>query len=365
MRFKSEFLLVAFGSHYLYSKEPDVPKTFMLTIIGIGIFRATLYSSLNLEIHTFRNGSLLATTCKDKKLRLLDPRTGEIVQQGSSHQGTKASKVAYIGNTGTLFTTGFSKFSDRQLAVWSENDLSKPLKIENIDSSSGILNPVYDHDSNMVYVFGKGDGNIRYYEVMKESPWVTYLSQLISGEPQKGFGVLPKRGVNASACELFRFYKLHATKDVVEPISMIVPRKSSTFQSDIFPDTNGPVASLSADEWLRGEDALPILVSMRPGTLSVSNTARTVKNSETTMSQVSQSGPGSKSTSQPQINAPESHMISDKNNDKKFYFLSRETQPDYRQLHKKPENKNETISDLTDNKLKCSDNIQVTRFCYK
>ena len=122
MRFKSVFLLVAFGSHYLYSKEPDVPKTFMLTIMGIGIFRATLYSSLNLEIHTFRNGSLLATTCKDKKLRLLDPRTGEIVQQGSSHQGTKASKVAYIGNTGTLFTTGFSKFSDRQLAVWSENE---------------------------------------------------------------------------------------------------------------------------------------------------------------------------------------------------------------------------------------------------
>ena len=34
---------MAFGSHYLYSKEPDVPKTFMLSIMGIGIFRATLY----------------------------------------------------------------------------------------------------------------------------------------------------------------------------------------------------------------------------------------------------------------------------------------------------------------------------------
>ena len=84
-----------------------------------------------------RDGSLLATTCKDKKLRLLEPRTGKIIQEGGSHQGTKAAKVAYLGDTGLIFTTGFSKFSDRQYAVWSEADLSQPLRIETIDSSSG------------------------------------------------------------------------------------------------------------------------------------------------------------------------------------------------------------------------------------
>jgi len=45
--------------------------------------------------------------------------------------------VVYLGDTGRLFTTGFSKFSDRQYAVWSQNDLSQPLEVENIDSSSG------------------------------------------------------------------------------------------------------------------------------------------------------------------------------------------------------------------------------------
>ena len=84
-----------------------------------------------------RDGSLLATTCKDKKLRLLEPRTGKIIQEGGSHQGTKAAKVAYLGDTGLIFTTGFSKFSDRQYAVWSQADLSQPLRIETIDSSSG------------------------------------------------------------------------------------------------------------------------------------------------------------------------------------------------------------------------------------
>jgi hypothetical protein len=38
---------------------------------------------------------------------------------------------------------------------------------------------------------------------------------------------MPKRGCDATQCEIFRFYKLHATKGMCEPISMIVPRKVS------------------------------------------------------------------------------------------------------------------------------------------
>ena len=264
-----------------------------------------------------------------------------------SHQGTKASKVAYIGGTGMLFTTGFSKYSDRQIAVWAEDELSAPVKIENIDSSSGILNPVYDHDTNMVYVYGKGDGNIRYYEVLTESPWASFLSQVISGEPQKGFGVMPKRGVDSGSCELFRFYKLHATKDVVEPISMIVPRKSNTFQEDIFPDTAAPVPAMTTEEWLQGQNSWPLLMSMRPGAPAP---------------QFTSSRPQSRGRT-PHKNIvrdntiDESQVISDKNNDKKFHFLSRETQPDYRKINQKVENKN-TVVGIKQKQLE--DNIQVS-----
>lgn len=107
--------------------------------------------------------------------------------------------------------------------------------------------PFYDNDTNMVFLAGKvrmygmrnmnylkfnmlflqGDGNIRYYEVVNEAPWMHYLSQFISGNPQRGLGVMPKRGINTSLCEVFRFYKLHATRGMCEPISMIVPRKAS------------------------------------------------------------------------------------------------------------------------------------------
>ena len=80
--------------------------------------------------------------------------------------------------------------------------------------------PYFDPDTRMIYVAGKGDGNVRYYEVVDEAPWVCFLSQFISGAPQKGFGVLPKRGVNVNACEVFRLYKLHATKVIRKNIKL-------------------------------------------------------------------------------------------------------------------------------------------------
>ncbi len=164
--------------------------------------------------------------------------------------------MVYLGDTGRLFTTGFSRFSDRQYAVWSQNDLSRPIATEIIDSSSGVLFPYYDHDTRMVYVAGKGDGNVRYYEVVPpgETPTaatasggecVFYLGQFVSGAPQRGFGVMPKRGCETAACEIFRLYKLHATRDLVEPLSMIVPRRSDVFQDDLYPETAAPTPSLT------------------------------------------------------------------------------------------------------------------------
>lgn len=61
-----------------------------------------------------------------------------------------------------LLTTGFSTYSDRQIAIWSHNNLSEPLHRVNIDSSSGILFPYYDYDTRMVYLAGKVSFNYMY-----------------------------------------------------------------------------------------------------------------------------------------------------------------------------------------------------------
>lgn len=40
-------------------------------------------------------------------------------------------------------------------------------------------------------------------------------------------GVMPKHGLDVGACEVFRFYKLVTLKGLIEPVSMIVPRRVS------------------------------------------------------------------------------------------------------------------------------------------
>lgn len=61
-----------------------------------------------------------------------------------------------MGDSNRIATTGFSKMSDRQLNIWDTDNLEKPLKSINIDTSSGVIMPFYDGDSNMLYLAGKG-----------------------------------------------------------------------------------------------------------------------------------------------------------------------------------------------------------------
>ena len=264
-----------------------------------------------------RDGSYVATTCKDKRLRIIDLRRGEVLNSGICHQGSKSAKVVYLGDSGRLFTTGFSRFSDRQWAVWTQQDLRMPLRLENIDSSSGVLFPFYDHDTGMVYVAGKGDGSIRYYELSDEHPYCFYINQFMTEHPQRGLGVMPKRGVDVSICEVFRFYKLHAMRSLVEPVSMIVPRKSQLFQEDLYPDTAAPTPSMTAEEWLSGRNRLPVLMAMK-NALAVGKTHKTVmvKKSSSDMNGDEESGV---------------HLVSSSiNNNRKFIFLSEEPVVDYR-----------------------------------
>lgn len=215
------------------------------------------------------NGSLICTTCKDKKIRIVDPRKQQVVaEKERPHEGARPVRAIFISN-GKIFTTGFSKMSERQLALWDPTNFEEPIALQEMDTSNGILLPFYDADSNIVYLCGKGDSSIRYFEITDEAPYVHYLSTYSSKEPQRGMGFMPKRGLDVSKCEIARFFKLHERK--CEPIAMTVPRKSDLFQDDLYPDTPGPEPALEAEEWISGKDADPILVSLKDGYVPVKN----------------------------------------------------------------------------------------------
>jgi len=138
----------------------------------------------------------------------------------------------------------------------------KNIVIQEIDSSNGVIFPFHDPDTNIVFLCGKGDSIIRYFEITDEAPYVHYLNSYQSSDPQRGMGFMPKRGLNVNNCEIARFYKLH-TKGLCEVIPMTVPRKSELFQDDLYPDTASDEPALSAEDWFEGKNAPPLKISLR------------------------------------------------------------------------------------------------------
>ncbi|CAG8479974.1 11183_t:CDS:2 [Ambispora gerdemannii] len=212
------------------------------------------------------NGSLLATTSRDKKLRIFDVRANKVAIQADNHQGVKGARVVWLGDSDRIVTTGFSKMSDRQVWLWDTTTLGKPIKDFNIDTSSGIVMPFYDNDTKILFLAGKViennlDGNIRYYEF--ENDELYPLSEFKSSEPQRGMAFLPKRALNVTEVEIARAYKV--TGNLIEPISFVLPRRSDAFQSDIYPPTVSDEPALTADEFFAGKNANPKTISLEYG----------------------------------------------------------------------------------------------------
>ncbi|CAG0881182.1 unnamed protein product [Darwinula stevensoni] len=208
-------------------------------------------------------GTKVLTTCRDKKIRIIDPRTGDVEEEALCHEGSKAARAIYLKN-GLVFTTGFNKMSERQYSLRAPDHLHDPIVMVELDTSNGIMFPFYDPDTNLIYLCGKGDSVIRYFEITPEPPFVHYINTFQTPDPQRGIGMMPKRGCDISSCEIDRFYRLNNSGHC-QVISFTVPRKSELFQEDLYPDTQGDIPAISADEWMSGKDAEPVLVSLKSG----------------------------------------------------------------------------------------------------
>ncbi|KAG7262452.1 hypothetical protein CRUP_035676 [Coryphaenoides rupestris] len=81
-----------------------------------------------------------------------------------------------------------------------------------------------------------GDGSFKYYEISVEKPYLHYLSEFRSLLPQKGMGVMPKRGLD-----------------------------SESYQEDIYPMTPGNIPAMTSQEWVDGVNRDPVLINLKPG----------------------------------------------------------------------------------------------------
>eukprot|EP01121_Diplochlamys_sp_Union-15-3_P016864 TRINITY_DN581_c0_g1_i1.p1 TRINITY_DN581_c0_g1~~TRINITY_DN581_c0_g1_i1.p1 ORF type:complete len:921 (-),score=175.71 TRINITY_DN581_c0_g1_i1:31-2793(-) len=210
-----------------------------------------------------RNGSSLAATSGDQQLRIIDPRSNKVVSQAQSHLSPKCSKVIWLGSTHNIVTTGANKTRDREWSIWDSRNIVKPLTTSKLGTGTGVLDPYYDNDTQILVLTGRGDSSIKLFEISSASPYFSDLPTYASSIPHRGITIVPKLTVNVMAGEVIRI--LQVTSNSIQPISITVPRKSySDFHADIFPNTAGQEPALTQEEWFSGSDKDPILVSLDP-----------------------------------------------------------------------------------------------------
>jgi len=183
------------------------------------------------------DGSRIAMTRKDKYICIMDPRDqkSEIKVEGGFE--SKSYRCVWADPMHKLLVTGASG-GGRVLRIYDPRKFDKCLQTVDIDQGGSVLIPYYDPDTSMLYLPGKGDATVRYYEVSDKDENEQFcfpLSEFRDNEAAKGGCFLPKSSCDTKICEVAIFYRL--LKDMVSPVSFTVPRKSEVFQSDIFPDT--------------------------------------------------------------------------------------------------------------------------------
>ncbi|KAK1799187.1 hypothetical protein P4O66_007439 [Electrophorus voltai] len=221
------------------------------------------------------NGKLLATVCKDGKVRLYDPRkSAEPIQasiapgtpiEGPGPEGHRGGRIVWVCDGQYLLVSGFDCRSERQLYLFSATSLaSGAVASAPADVAPSTLIPFYDPDTSLAILTGKGDTRVYIFEITPEVPHFIECSSFHASEPHKGLCFLPKTQCNVRDVEVARAVRLGKT--TIEPVAFKVPRvRKEFFQDDVFPDTAvwwEPALSTAA--WLSGSDGQHRKISLRP-----------------------------------------------------------------------------------------------------
>jgi WD40 repeat protein len=213
------------------------------------------------------DGSMLGTTSKDAAIRVFDPRAGiekAAIIFKDTHKGTKPAKILFVNSFNRIYSFGGTKSQSRQCKVWDlrSGGGSKPMKKLNIDSASGAMLPFYDRSTNLIFIGGKGESQVRVMEAFKDEPFAMIHNCYRFNGSAMGYCVVPKRILDTKISENCRLLRLKS--DSVEALRFRIPRKSASFQKDLYPDDIAGVPSMTAEEWAGGMNKDPVLMEMDP-----------------------------------------------------------------------------------------------------
>ncbi|NXS71323.1 CORO6 protein, partial [Pandion haliaetus] len=229
-----------------------------------------MHTDLIYNVGWNRNGSLLVTTCKDKKVRVIDPRKQQVVaEKAKPHDGTRPIRAIFMAD-GKIFTTGFSKMSERQLGLW---DLVRDGGFCPASATPGTpRSPAKPGMHRVPGMLSSTTCTPRILWVPQEQDSAAVLGDR-SGPPP--FSPLPMPSADSLPLPLgevcpprraeARTGHLHAGRThLYHGLDQNEPAGTGLVGP-------GPEPALEADEWLSGKDAEPILISLRDGYVPVKN----------------------------------------------------------------------------------------------
>ena len=213
-------------------------------------------------------GNLMVATSKDKKIHLADMRSEALTATCDAHGNHRTSKCLWLGDSNNFLSCGNTVSHDREVAIWDARQMEEPVQRLRVDSSPGPLIPFFDADLNLLTLLGKGNKSFRLYEFDSSSDGGNFLHPIgnmpLMMENAKGAAFLPKQCCDVMGCEVNRLLSLSET--MIQPVSFTVPRREKLkFHADLFPDTtDGAPASVTAADWLGGQDGTPVRIAINP-----------------------------------------------------------------------------------------------------
>ena len=241
------------------------------------------------------DGKLLATISKSGHVALFDPRASSdaIKSRALPIQPIKPSRIVWVGEH--LLVTSFSKTRNREYLVLNP-DLSTKAT-QTIDTNTSPLIPLVDHERQIVYLAGRGDMTLRQVELSGPQGFQETIHPLPS-PLLGGMGLASPTALDVMTAEIARLFMGQFDKDgeAIVALSINVPRRQLIdFHPDLYPEVMGTSPEQTADEWIKGDDRVPLSISLDPSRRSQWEQDLT-RNGMTSSSAVEQKIPEAKPT---------------------------------------------------------------------
>lgn len=210
-----------------------------------------------------RDGALVGTVCKDKQLRLFDPRAQpEASKSTQAHENSRDCRLAWTGTQDHLLSTGFNQMREREVKLWDTRHFTTAVASLSLDTSQGALLPLMDTDTGLLVLAGKGETQLSCYEVVPQQPAISSVTQCVLEHAVRGAALVPRQALAVMGCEVLRVLQLSDT--AILPISFHVPRKAVQFHEDLFPDTAGCEPASDVPTWWAGSNQQVPKISLDP-----------------------------------------------------------------------------------------------------